>query len=1074
MSNLASRVALLLFASGFCSLVYQMCWLRLLRLVFGASTAASAAVLAIFMGGLGVGSLLLGPRADRSRNPLALYAHLEIGIALAAAASPALIAAVRWSYISLGGTETLGSFGGTAVRLALSALVLAVPTFLMGGTLPATVRAVTRAEDVGRRTVGLLYAVNTLGAVVGVAITVFWAIELQGITRTVIVAALINLLVAMSARALSRRWEAAPARAVAGAEGSGGSEASESSRGAASSPAPLGFVLAAAAVVGFAFFLMELVWYRMLGPILGGTSYTFGAILAVALVGIGLGGLVYASGSRARRPSLVGFGATCAIEALLLIVPFALGDRIALLALTLQGLDAAGFGGLVVEWTLVTALVVLPPALVAGYQFPLLVGIVGAAGRQVGREVGLTYAWNTVGAIAGAVAGGFGILPLVTAPGTWRWTAVGLAGLAIVAVLLARPRGARWRLAAPVLAVALAALGLTTADGPSAFWRHEEIGGRRARTTFEGPNDLRAEMRAANGRLIWEAEGRESSVALIHGNGFTFLVNGKTDGSALQDAPTQVMGGLVGSMLHPAPRTALVIGLGTGSTAGWLAGVPGMERVDVVELEPSMTRVAEACSGVNRDVLGQENVHLVFGDGRELLLTTDRRYDVIFSEPSNPYRAGISSLFTREFYEAAVDRLTEDGVFLQWLQGYETDAEVVRTAYATLGSVFPAVESWQVQTVDLLLVAGRRPVVHDWQRTARRAAEEPYRSALARVWGVRGAAGFYSGFLGGPGLAGTMAEAEKAIGGRLNTDDHPVIEYGFARNLGRAGLFEINDLATLARQGGWDRPHFGGNVPSSVGWRSVMEAKAARDIFFRRVGSAAARNGDDEEQSWLLRQTLARGAYVRGDLSAVFQQWMGPELPKTPGAGTLEPTHPADLLMIAEALADRADERSLELADRLEPWLPNEAEVVRARFLWRRGAWEEATSALEELFRRLHQEPWLVSGIHERTLQVAEAVGTHDPALARRLLAATAEPFSSGVLELPRRLLRTRLAQAAGFAAHCVDAFAPFEPDMPWQGAILRSRVRCYQETNNPLLGRAVEELATWQAAEPPRLDAGL
>ena len=207
MSSFLARVALLLFASGFCSLVYQMAWLRLLRLVFGASTAASAAVLAIFMGGLGLGSLLLGPRADRSRNPLGLYARLETGIALAAAASPLLIIGIRRAYIGVGGTDSLGTVGGTIVRLALSAVVLGLPTFLMGGTLPATVRAVTRSLDAGRRTVGLLYAVNTLGAVTGTVVTVFWALELEGIRTTVWLAALVNLLVAVTARAMARGWQ---------------------------------------------------------------------------------------------------------------------------------------------------------------------------------------------------------------------------------------------------------------------------------------------------------------------------------------------------------------------------------------------------------------------------------------------------------------------------------------------------------------------------------------------------------------------------------------------------------------------------------------------------------------------------------------------------------------------------------------------------------------------------------------------------------------------------------------------------------------------------------------------------
>jgi MFS family permease len=371
MHRFAVRVSLLLLASGFCGLVYQMAWLRLLRLVFGASTAASAAVLAIFMGGLGAGSYFLGPRADRSSNPLRLYAHLEIGIAIAAGLTPLLVGGIRALYVSLGGSQGLGVVGGTALRLLLSIVVLGLPAFLMGGTLPATVRAVMRKLDAGRRDLGLLYAVNTLGAVVGALVTTFVAIEFLGIRKTIWVAALVNLLVAMVARSMART--APPIESIESIEAMEPEAAAESGGETARVPggsraAPLGLVLAAAALVGFAFFLMELVWYRMLAPILGGTSYTFGLILAVALLGIGLGGLAYSLGSERVRPTLAGFAATCSLEALALAVPFFLGDRLALLSLTLLDLGALGFGGLVVGWSVVTAIVVLPAALVAGYQ----------------------------------------------------------------------------------------------------------------------------------------------------------------------------------------------------------------------------------------------------------------------------------------------------------------------------------------------------------------------------------------------------------------------------------------------------------------------------------------------------------------------------------------------------------------------------------------------------------------------------------------------------------------------------------------------------------------------------------
>src|SRR5262249_40175856 len=311
--------------------------------------------------------------------------------------------------------------------------------------------------------------------------------------------------------------------------------------------------------------------------------------------------------------------------------------------------------------------------------------------------------------------------PLLSAPGAWRLAIVLLALLGFAATVLAR------RFAPAIVAVA--ALAGVFALGPTAVWRHSGIGAGRAdlQTTINGTRDWMYNERR---KLVWDVDGRESSVALIDGSDYAFIVNGKADGSARGDAGTQVMGGLVGAILHPSPRRALVIGLGTGSTAGWLGAVPSMQRVDVVELEPAVLRVARACSAVNRDVLRNPKVQIHVGDAREVLLADQTRYDIVFSEPSNPYRAGIASLFTEEFYRAAGAKLTRDGIFLQWLQSYDVDSRTIRTIYATISAVFPYVETWQTDVGDLLLVGTRRPIIYDFDVLRPRVAQEPFRSAL--------------------------------------------------------------------------------------------------------------------------------------------------------------------------------------------------------------------------------------------------------------------------------------------------------------------------------------------------------
>jgi spermidine synthase len=1055
MRSAVGRVALLLFGSGFCALVYQTAWLRMFRLIFGASTAASAAVLAIFMAGLGFGGLLLGRRADRHPSPLGLYAGLEAGIAVTAGLSPLLLLAVEWLYVAMGGSARLGLAGSSVVRLLLSMIVLGLPTFLMGGTLPAVARAVERRADFGRRTVGFLYAVNTLGAVLGALLTTFFALETLGIRKTIWIAALLNLLVVLAARSLARELPVEGGDAVGEAPVPDAADAAPTEERAA----PIGppwLAPVAAALVGFAFLLMELVWYRMLGPLLGGSSYTFGLILAVALLGIGLGGLLYGAGEGSRRPTMLSFATTCSLEALLIALPFAWGDGVAVMAALLRPLAGAGFLALVGAWTAVTALVVLPPAIVAGYQFPLLIALLGSGRRRVGREVGVTYAANTLGAILGSIAGGFGLIPLLTAPGVWRLVALLLLALAGVAVAAGLRAGAPRRTAALPVAAGVLGLLFCAATGPTAFWRHTPIGAGRVRVAdWNGPNDVRNQEEIMRHRIVWQADGVESTVALDLGEEYAFIVNGKSDGSALADAPTQVMSGLVGALIHPNPRRALVIGLGTGSTAGWLAKVPSMERVDVVELEPAIQHVARVCAKINQDVLNDPKVHLVIGDGREFLLTSKDDYDLIFSEPSNPYRAGVASLFSQDFYKAVVQRLRPGGLFLQWLQGYELDSQVVRTAYATLGSVFPAVESWQVHRADLLLVASRQPVVHDLDLVRSRVGIEPYRTALTRIWGVEGVEGLYSGYVATPDFGRAVRKAE---GNAINTDDHPILEFGFAKNLGRFGLFRLGDLYDLVKARHENRPVTRG---APLDWSRVDEQRVARAAYWEDIIPDADPRG---ERAARLR-IAARHAWAQENFPLTCASWFGQPEP---------PQSHADRLLVAECLAAQGDPRTPQYAALLTPEQPIETGLVMATWLANTGHPAAAGERLLVALAAYRDDPWVYRPLVRRTLPLGERLAHLDPALAPRLYAAFSQPFATHMFEQKRLLSRIWISRAVDARNLCIEAIAPLEPHVPWEEPFLTYRYQCYHAHHHPLEFSAERDLERFRADAPPRLAEGL
>jgi spermidine synthase len=1039
------QVAVLLFGSGCCALVYQIGWLRELRLVFGASTAASAAVLAIFIGGLGTGGLLLGRRADTHPRPILLYAQLEAIVATSAALSPLLLSLVRALYVAAGGTPRLGLFGGTAGRLVLSAVVLAIPTVAMGGTLPAAARGVTSETDVRRRDVAALYALNTLGAVAGCVAATFFLLEIFGTRATLWLAAAINLLVAAAAWRLDHGER----------EGSGVRLHADESRSASAdrklADAPHDWlVLVASAVVGFTFFLMELVWYRLLGPLLGGSVFTFGLILAIALAGIGLGGLAYALGSGERPASLSGFASSCLLEAAAMAAPYALGDRLAILALELRPLARFGFWSHVAGWTFVTILVVLPAAIAAGYQFPMLVALFGRGRERLGSQIGLAYAANTMGAIAGALAGGFGLIPWLSAPGAWRFAALSLVALGLSAMALSLRGNGSVRRATPLpLALASVTVACCLAAGPTAVWRHSGIGAGRAGLTSTSPNQFRDWAQAQQRAIVWDDDGIESSVALaVHTYGYAFIVNGKSDGSARGDAGTQVMLGLLGALLNPEARRSLVIGLGTGSSAGWLGTVPEMDRVDVIELEPLVVEVARACDAVNHDVLQNPKVRVSIGDAREALLTGRDRYDLIASEPSNPFRAGVASLFTREYYAAASDRLTDGGLFLQWVQLYEIDARTLGTVYATMAAAFPHIEAWEAGGADLVLVGAKQPLTHRADALAARIQVEPFKTALRVAWRTDDLTGLLAHFLANEQLAQVLAHAP---GVAINTDDRNLVEFGFARSMGGDASL-LTDLRTLARTAGLARPPFADQTP--IDWAAVDTAWVAYQAGEQQFGGVAVAGPRDEQA----RQASLIYYYRDIDLAAARRSWPQEGRP---------PAGPNELAMLSDLEAETGSDAALAFIDQLRTYQPGEAASILATLRFRQARFEDAAVALEAAFDDFRASPWALNRFEERAVTLADAVAARSPLLAARMFEALKFPFAVRALQDERLTEVANLTTGLNFKGLCREAVGALEPHALWTRSFLTLRRDCYLAIGDPRLAVATRELEEFLISEP-------
>jgi spermidine synthase len=994
-------LALALLATGAAALAYQQVWFRLFHGIFGATTLATSTVLAVFLGGIGLGSLAIGRRIDQVRRPLAVFAALEATAATWAADTPWLAQAAEGLYRGSGGHDALGT---TALRAGLTAAVILPATVAMGGSLPAAVRSLA-GGDARHTGFGTLYAANTAGAIVGTVAACFYGFEHLGVRATLFAGVAVNLTAAGAAWWVSRSDPpAVPGAPPSAALGSGGW-------------APL----AGAAGVGVAFLAMELVWYRVLAPLTGGTTYTFALVLAVALGGMAIGSAAWGAGLRPRALGLATLGATCAAEAALIALPLALGDDVALVAASLRGWNLIGIGGLMAAWAVITSLLVLGPAIAAGYQYPLLLALAGDDAGSLGRDAGRIGAFNTIGTMVGALAVGFVCIPTWGAVATWRAVVVLLVGIGVACAVADIGRRGWRREGTLAIAIAGLAAGLAGAPGPTAVWRHAGIGVGLWEPPDADPNAVRRRIHEVNWGILWERDGIETTVAVDRSDGTSFIVNGKSDGHSTGDAPTQVIAGLVGAMLHPAARRAFVLGLGTGSTAGWLGQVQSIERVDVAELEPSILQFAREDALVNGDVFANPKVHVQIGDGRELLATAAAPYDVIVSEPSNPYRAGVASLYTRDFYEIVRDQLEADGLFLQWVQAYDVDTDTLGSVYATLGSVFPSIETWELtQGYDLLLVASKQPIHHDLDRVRARMREQPFYTAYARVLGVVGAEAFYAGYLAGPPFAAQVAARHADA---INTDDHPLMEFEFARgSVARGTDIAIDRLFRESIAAGTSGP------PVAIDPGDVEEVRTLAAVAQQSAISLRRPLSDEA-----MARVRIRAAYASEQLTDGLDGW--PD-------GEHIAMGPLDLILIGELRARAGDPGSSAYATTLAEGYPCEASAIRAVLDDTTGDAAVATARAVDALICYRTHPSSFPPLMRRTLDLATTRAEADPAAARAVFDALAEPFAVHLLDGRRLASRARLVERLGPSAVCPALLAESGPWYPWTREHLALRVR--------------------------------
>jgi predicted membrane-bound spermidine synthase len=684
-----SAFYVLFTASGFAGLIYESIWTHYLKLFLGHAAYAQSLVLAVFMGGMAAGAAWCGRRSHRLANPLAAYAVVEAAIGIAALVfHPVFVAATDWSYDRL--LPGLGNeWLALGAKLAASCLLILPQSVLLGMTFPLMSAGLVRARrGAAGESVAMLYFTNSLGAAAGVLVSGFVLIERAGLPGTLQTAGVLNLLIALVVWFLARPARHEPIGSISGSESG------------------LGLLLGIALFTGLASFIYEIGWIRMLSLVLGASTHSFELMLATFIFGLALGGLAVRRRADAVAEPLRLLAWVQIVMGLAALATLPVYDfTFTLMEALLRGLARTDTGYLLfnLSGAAIAAIVMLPATFCAGMTLPLITAALLRRGAGE-AAIGQVYAANTLGAIAGVLAAVHVGLPLLGLKGT-------LISGALVDMVLGFLLLHHLNLRKPLVyaAATCAVLFLAVAIGieldvhkmTAGVFRHGELQTSRDAT------------------ILFNKDGKTATVHLVKYPDATSLrTNGKSDGSINLDTTgergtdeiTMVLTAALPLALKPETKSAAVIGIGTGLTTHTLLQSLDIDRVETVEIESAMAEASRGFMPRNSGAFADPRSAILIDDAKSFFSTRNRKYDLIISEPSNPWVSGVSSLFTREFYRRIQKHLNPGGLLVQWIQLYEMDASLVATVLGALGAEFPHYAVFAPSDFDLLIMAGDAPV----------------------------------------------------------------------------------------------------------------------------------------------------------------------------------------------------------------------------------------------------------------------------------------------------------------------------------------------------------------------------
>lgn len=739
--------------SGATGLVYEVIWQRQLSLIFGTTLPATTAVLTAFMGGLALGSWLFGKLTDRIRHPLRMYGILEIFIGVYCFFMPSLFKAIHDVHVSLF-TAMGPSVQLDILRFVLSVAVLSLPCALMGGTFPILSKGIIKKSIFMGQGLSRLYFFNTIGASLGTLTAGFFLIRHLGMYQSNMMAACFNVGLGFLLIFLTYNLDfKAP---VSDAE----TRKNESKL--------TGYLPYLYAVLGMAAMGTEVAWTRSLNLVLGSTVYAFSMMLGSYLLGLAIGSFAAGKITDQTRNPLAVVGVLGFLVSVAIALSIALTDRLPMFLVALYKPFHTHFFLWQTCLFFLSLLIVFPATFFMGALFPAFGKAYISRMERMGRKVGQLYMWNTLGGIAGSLLTGFIFIPIIGTQSTLTAFASVFLIIGICILMISiQDKKSRFQLAFLFL-ICIAGFQLIPDWDPRLLDSGAYVYAPQLQNGFE-----------SNRRMLYDEEGFHSHVTVSEKNNVRSLrINGKTDGSDGDDLTTQILLAVLPLAHVKQPRNALVVGLGTGVTAGSALNFQNLD-VTCIEIDDAVIEAASFFNHVSGNPFDDEHFKLLNADARTVLSATNSTYDVIISEPSNPWITGVSNLFTVEYFQSALNCLDDDGLMCQWIHSYYMDPETLLVIFRSFNRVFPYCSLWRGSVGDYLILGSRHAVLPEQINFDELFGNDLIQKDLQRI-NINTPEAFRDQFILSPAEFDRLTSTTGSI---LNTDNHPYVEFNAPMSL---------------------------------------------------------------------------------------------------------------------------------------------------------------------------------------------------------------------------------------------------------------------------------------------------